>query len=75
MSGGSTKQCGALFCLTFCLLLYPIRKDKTGTERERSEDYGAGGSSVDKFLYSRVNFLVGEGALPLLVKEKGRSKK
>jgi hypothetical protein len=29
MSGGSTKQCGALFCLTFCRLLYPIRKDKT----------------------------------------------
>jgi hypothetical protein len=30
MGGGSTKQCGALFCLTFCRLLYPIRKDKTG---------------------------------------------
>jgi hypothetical protein len=25
-----TKQCGALFCLTFCRLLYPIRKDKCG---------------------------------------------
>jgi hypothetical protein len=34
MGGGSTKQCGALFCLTqtclrICRLLYPIRKDKT----------------------------------------------
>jgi hypothetical protein len=53
MGGGSTKQCGALFCLTFCRLLYPIRKDKTASE---SKTFGARGSSVEKFIILPQNF-------------------
>jgi hypothetical protein len=46
MGGGITKQCGALFCLTFCRLLYPIRKDKTA----KAKPLERGGAALKKFI-------------------------
>jgi hypothetical protein len=46
MGGGSTKQCGALFCLTFCRLFYLIRKDKTA----KAKTFGDRGSSDKGFV-------------------------
>jgi hypothetical protein len=47
MGGGSTKQCGALFCLTqtclrICRLLYPKDKDKTA----KAKTFGASGRQL-----------------------------
>ncbi|MDR1149714.1 MAG: hypothetical protein LBK66_13905, partial [Spirochaetaceae bacterium] len=52
-AGGSTKQCGALFCLTFCRLLYPIRKDKTA----KAKIFGAQGARIfrQRFAMMRGN--------------------
>jgi hypothetical protein len=52
MGGGSTKQCGALFCLTFCRLFYLIRKDKTA----KAKTFVARGSSVEKVHHKLQNF-------------------
>jgi hypothetical protein len=35
MGGGSTKQCGALFCLTFCCLLYPHKEGQARKQKQK----------------------------------------